>query len=66
MRTFAEQLADLAKAGYRIAEAHAKVAHDAILFAMHKSGFKVKLAGAAAEGSDRARVGVLGESDTLN
>ena len=40
MRSFAEQLADLAKAGYRIAEAHAKVAHDAILFAMHKSGFK--------------------------
>ena len=40
MKSFAEQLADLAKAGYRIAEAQAKVAHDAILLAMYKSGFK--------------------------
>ena len=40
MRTFAEQLAALSGAGYRIAEAQAKVAHDAILLAMYKSGFK--------------------------
>jgi hypothetical protein len=40
MKSFAEQLADLAKAGYRVAEAQAKVAHDAILLAMYKSGFK--------------------------
>ena len=35
MKSFAEQLADLAKAGYRVAEAQAKVAHDAILLAMY-------------------------------
>lgn len=40
MRSFAEQLTALTDAGYRMAEAQAKVAHDAILFAMHKSGFK--------------------------
>ena len=40
MKSFAEQLAALTAAGYRMAEAQAKVAHDAILFAMHKSGFK--------------------------
>ena len=40
MKSFAEQLATLSKAGYRIAEAQAKVAHDAILLAMYKSGFK--------------------------
>jgi len=40
MKSFAEQLAALSKAGYRIAEAQAKVAHDAILLAMYKSGFK--------------------------
>ena len=40
MKSFAEQLAELAKAGYRVAEAQAKVAHDAILLAMYKSGFK--------------------------
>ena len=28
MKSFAEQLADLAKAGYRVAEAQAKVAHE--------------------------------------
>lgn len=40
MKSFAEQLTELSKAGYRIAEAQAKVAHDAILLAMYKSGFK--------------------------
>ena len=40
METFANQLAALTAAGYKMAEAQAKVAHDAILFAMHKSGFK--------------------------
>ena len=40
MKTFAEQLSALAGAGYRVAEAQAKVAHDAILLAMYKSGFK--------------------------
>ena len=40
MKSFAEQMLSLSKAGYRIAEAQAKVAHDAILLAMYKSGFK--------------------------
>ena len=40
METFANQLAALTADGYKMAEAQAKVAHDAILFAMHKSGFK--------------------------
>lgn len=40
MKSFAEQLSELAEAGYRVAEAQAKVAHDAILLAMYKSGFK--------------------------
>lgn len=40
MKSFAEQLAELFNAGYRIAEAQAKVAHDAILLAAYKSGFK--------------------------
>lgn len=40
MKSFAEQLAALSEAGYRVAEAQAKVAHDAILLAMYKSGFK--------------------------
>ena len=40
MKSFAEQLTALTDAGYRMAEAQAKIAHDAILFAMHKSGFK--------------------------
>lgn len=40
MRTFAERLSELAQNGYRLAEAQAKVAHDALLLAMHKSGFK--------------------------
>ena len=40
MKTFAEQLSALSNAGYRVAEAQAKVAHDAILLAMYKSGFK--------------------------
>ncbi len=33
-------MSELAKVGYRVAEAQAKVAHDAILLAMYKSGFK--------------------------
>ena len=40
MKTFSEQLQDLKATGYRLAEAEAKVAHDAVLFAMHKSGFR--------------------------
>lgn len=40
METFASQLTALTATGYKLAEAQAKVAHDAILFAMHKSGFK--------------------------
>ena len=40
MKSFAEQIAALSEAGYRIAEAQSKVAHDAILLAMYKSGFK--------------------------
>lgn len=40
MQTFSEQLRNLKANGYRKAEAEAKVAHDAILYAMHKSGFK--------------------------
>lgn len=40
MESFARQLAALAAEGYNLAEAQAKVAHDAILYAVHKSGFK--------------------------
>ena len=40
MKSFAEQLAVLSEAGYRIAEAQSKIAHDEILLAMYKSGFK--------------------------
>ena len=40
MKSFADQLTALTAAGYRMAEAQAKIAHDVILFAMHKSGFK--------------------------
>jgi len=40
MKSFAEQMAALSEAGYRIAEAQSKVAHDAILLAMYKSGFR--------------------------
>ena len=40
MKSFAEQIAALSEAGYRTAEAQSKVAHDAILLAMYKSGFK--------------------------
>ena len=39
-KTFAEQLAELKSAGYRLPDAQAKVAHDAVLYAMHKCGFK--------------------------
>lgn len=40
MKSFSDRIAELVKSGYRLADAQAKVAHDAILFAMHKSGFK--------------------------
>jgi len=40
MRTFAQQIADLQHEGYTLAEAQAKVAHDAILCAIGRSGFK--------------------------
>lgn len=39
-KTFAEQLAELRTMGYRLPDAQAKVAHDAVMYAMHKSGFK--------------------------
>ena len=39
-KTFAEQLAELKVAGYRLPDAQAKVAHDAVLYAMYKCGFK--------------------------
>ncbi len=39
-KTFAEQLAELKTMGYRLADAQAKVAHDAVIYAMYKSGFK--------------------------
>ena len=40
MKTFAERIKELSAVGYRLADAQTKVAHDAILLAMHKSGFK--------------------------
>lgn len=40
MRTFSQQIAALQGEGYALAEAQAKVAHDAILYAIGKSGFK--------------------------
>lgn len=40
MKTFAEQLKELKSIGYGMPEAEAKVAHDAVLYAIHKSGFK--------------------------
>lgn len=39
-KPFAEQLAELRAAGYRLPDAQAKVAHDAVLYAMYKCGFK--------------------------
>ena len=39
-KTFAEQLLELKSAGYRLPDAQAKVAHDAVLYAMYKCGFK--------------------------
>jgi len=40
MKHFSEQLSELKSLGYRMPEAEAKVAHDAVLYAIHKSDFK--------------------------
>jgi len=40
MKSFALQLKELKSLGYQMPEAEAKVAHDAVLYAIHKSGFK--------------------------
>ena len=42
--TLMEQIAELRRLGYRTLPAQAKVAHDAVLLAMHRSGFKPKSA----------------------
>ena len=44
MKPLKEQIAELRAAGYKVLPAQAKVAHDAVLLAMHKSGFKLKSA----------------------
>ena len=44
MKTLKEQIAELRAVGYRALPAQAKVAHDAVLLAMHRSGFKLKSA----------------------
>ena len=44
MKTLKEQIAELRAAGYRALPAQAKVAHDAVLLAMDRSGFKLKSA----------------------
>ena len=44
MKTLKEQIAELRTMGYRALPAQAKVAHDAVLLAMHRSGFKPKSA----------------------
>ena len=44
MKTLREQIAELRNVGYRALPAQAKVAHDAVLLAMHRSGFKLKSA----------------------
>ena len=44
MKTLKEQIAELRAVGYRALPAQAKVAHDAVLLAMHRSGFKTKSA----------------------
>ena len=40
MKTIKEQIAALRKVGYRLPTAQMKVAHDIILLAMHRCGFK--------------------------
>lgn len=40
MKTLKEQVDELRKAGYRLPAAQMKVAHDVILLAMHRCGFK--------------------------
>ena len=40
MKTIKEQVDELRKAGYRLPAAQMKVAHDVILLAMHRCGFK--------------------------
>ena len=44
MKTLKEQIAELRAVGYKALPAQAKVAHDAVLLAMHRSGFKLKSA----------------------
>lgn len=44
MKSLKEQIAELMAAGYKALTAQAKVAHDAVLLAMHRSGFKLKSA----------------------
>ena len=44
MKSLKEQIAELRAAGYKALTAQAKVAHDAVLLAMHRSGFKLKSA----------------------
>lgn len=40
MKSFSARIADLRKIGYGLASAQAKTAHEALLLAMHRSGFK--------------------------
>ena len=42
MKSLKEQIAELRMAGYKTLAAQAKVVHDAVLLAMHRSGFKLK------------------------
>ncbi len=42
MNSFSTLLAELKAKGYRLEEARAKVAHDAVLYALYKSGYKNK------------------------
>lgn len=44
MKSLKEQIAELRAVGYKTLAAQAKVAHDAVLLAMHRSGFKLKSA----------------------
>ena len=44
MKSLKEQVAELRATGYNMLTAQAKVAHDAVLLAMHRSGFKLKSA----------------------
>ena len=44
MKSLKEQVAELRAVGYKAFPAQAKVVHDAVLLAMHRSGFKLKSA----------------------